>query len=358
MSGLTCEPLSFAVISEPQLSQVTDEDGEGIKQIEGVLVNKYCTEFLILADNIDADLVRRKLSSKGDSMLVVGDADVVKVHIHTDHPGKVLEFCGSLGNLTDIKIDNMQLQNEEYSSEREHSEGHGTNVINLAKTAADSVPKSLGVVAVVPGQGLAEIFESLGVDFVVPGGQTMNPSTEDLVKAVNRVNAESVIILPNNKNVIFSAQQVRELVDKTVGVVPTRSVPQGIAALMYLMPDESLDENVSLMEENMKEVKTGEVTYAVRATVAGDLQIEEKDIIGLAEGKIAVVGSSVCDVTKRLIDHMMDEESSVISIYYGADQDFSEAEQLRELTQNDYPDCEVELYEGGQPLYYYIVSVE
>ncbi|NLJ74682.1 MAG: DAK2 domain-containing protein [Firmicutes bacterium] len=358
VSGLTCEPLSFAVISEPQLSQVTDEDGEGIKQIEGVLVNKYCTEFLILADNIDADLVRRKLSSKGDSMLVVGDADVVKVHIHTDHPGKVLEFCGSLGNLTDIKIDNMQLQNEEYSSEREHSEGHGTNVINLAKTAADSVPKSLGVVAVVPGQGLAEIFESLGVDFVVPGGQTMNPSTEDLVKAVNRVNAESVIILPNNKNVIFSAQQVRELVDKTVGVVPTRSVPQGIAALMYLMPDESLDENVSLMEENMKEVKTGEVTYAVRATVAGDLQIEEKDIIGLAEGKIAVVGSSVCDVTKRLIDHMMDEESSVISIYYGADQDFSEAEQLRELTQNDYPDCEVELYEGGQPLYYYIVSVE
>lgn len=358
VSGLTCEPLSFAVISEPQLSQVTDEDGEGIKQIEGVLVNKYCTEFLILADNIDADLVRRKLSSKGDSMLVVGDADVVKVHIHTDHPGKVLEFCGSLGNLTDIKIDNMQLQNEEYSSEREHSEGHGTNVINLAKTAADSVPKSLGVVAVVPGQGLAEIFESLGVDFVVPGGQTMNPSTEDLVKAVNRVNAESVIILPNNKNVIFSAQQVRELVDKTVGVVPTRSVPQGIAALMYLMPDESLDENVSLMEENMKEVKTGEVTYAVRATVAGDLQIEEKDIIGLAEGKIAVVGSSVCDVTKRLIDHMMDEESSVISIYYGVDQDFSEAEQLRELTQNDYPDCEVELYEGGQPLYYYIVSVE
>jgi dihydroxyacetone kinase-like predicted kinase len=186
----------------------------------------------------------------------------------------------------------------------------------------------------------------------------MNPSTEDLVKAVNSVNAESVIILPNNKNVIFSAQQAKELTEKQVGVVPTRSVPQGISALMYFVAEDSLEDNLAAMEEGMWEVKTGEVTYAVRSTVAGDLHIEERDIIGLAEGKIAVVGATPTGVAQDLIRKMVDEDSSVISIYYGADLEPEAADELDELISAEYPDCEVEVHSGGQPLYYYIVSVE
>jgi dihydroxyacetone kinase-like predicted kinase len=186
----------------------------------------------------------------------------------------------------------------------------------------------------------------------------MNPSTEDLVRAVDSVNAEAVIILPNNKNVIFSAQQARELTEKTVGVVPTRSVPQGISALMYFVAEDPLEENLAAMEEGMREVKTGEVTYAVRSTVAGDLHIEERDIIGLAEGKIAVVGSTPTAVAQDLVRTMVDEDSSVISIYYGSDLDDQAAQELHELISTEFPDCEVEVYPGGQPLYYYIVSVE
>jgi len=326
-----------------------------------VTVNRYCTEFIILGNGIDALAVRRELEGKGDSLLVVSDADVVKVHIHTDHPGEVLEFCGKLGELTEIAIDNMRLQNQEFAS---HEESHhldysvGNNVIEFPNSAVPADPKPLGVVAVVPGEGLAEIFRSLGVDYVVPGGQTMNPSTEDLVKAVSSVNAEQVIILPNNKNVIFSAQQARELAEKPVAVVPTRSVPQGITALMYYVAEDSLEDNLAAMEEAMREVKTGEVTYAVRSTVAGDLHIEERDIIGLAEGKIAVVGSSPTEVARDLLKKMVDENSSVISIYYGADLNAETAQELNELIRAEFPDCEVEVYHGGQPLYYYIVSVE
>lgn len=326
-----------------------------------VSVNRYCTEFIILGSGIDAVAVRRELEPKGDSLLVVADDDVVKVHIHTDHPGQVLEFCGQFGELTEIAIDNMRLQNQEFAS---HEETHhldysvGNNVINFPNSAVYAEPKPLGVVAVVPGEGLAEIFKSLGVDYVVAGGQTMNPSTEDLVKAVESVNAEAVIILPNNKNVIFSAQQARELTEKPVAVVPTRSVPQGIAALMYYVAEDSLEENLAAMEEGMREVKTGEVTYAVRSTVAGDLQIEERDIIGLAEGKIAVVGPTPTVVARDLLRKMVDEESSMISIYYGADLDETAAQELNELVRAEFPDCEVEIYRGGQPLYYYIVSVE
>jgi dihydroxyacetone kinase-like predicted kinase len=255
----------------------------------------------------------------------------------------------------------MRLQNQEFAS---HEESHhldysvGNNVIDFPVNSGQSEPKPIGIVAVVSGDGLAEIFKSLGVDYVVAGGQTMNPSTEDLVRAVDSVNAEAVIILPNNKNVIFSAQQARELTEKTVGVVPTRSVPQGISALMYFVAEDPLEENLAAMEEGMREVKTGEVTYAVRSTVAGDLHIEERDIIGLAEGKIAVVGSTPTAVAQDLVRTMVDEDSSVISIYYGSDLDDQAAQELHELISTEFPDCEVEVYPGGQPLYYYIVSVE
>ena len=358
-AGLTTSPEEMEELLAEQPTAPADT-ADLARLSQEVVVNKYCTEFIILGEGIDPELIRTELAPKGDSMIVVGDEQVTKVHIHTDYPGEVLQFCGELGNLTEIAIDNMMLQNQEFAS---HDENHRLdystdNVVGFPAVDSASEPKSVGIVAVVAGDGLAEIFRSLGVDHVVTGGQTMNPSTEDLVKAVNSLNAESVIILPNNKNVIFSAQQVKELVDKKVGVVSTRSAPQGISAMMYFVEDDTLEENLVAMEGSLSEVKTGEVTYAVRSTVAGDLQIEERDIIGLAEGKIAVVGASPDAVALDLVRTMVDEDSSVISIYYGEDHSAEEAEKLGNTLQNDYPDCEVEVYSGGQPLYYYIVSVE
>lgn len=361
MLGLTASPEELAELLTEH-AQVELQVVEQTQVSHEVLVNKYCTEFIVLGEGVDVTELRAKLEPLGDSLIVVGDDDVVKVHIHTDHPGQVLDHCGKLGNLTEIAIDNMFLQNQEFAN---HQENHtldwnssADKVVEFPAPEQKAEPKPLGVVAVVPGEGLAEIFRSLGVDYVVAGGQTMNPSTEDLVKAVNSVNAEAVIILPNNKNVIFSAQQVKELADCQVGVVPTRSIPQGISALMYFVAEDSLEDNLATMEQGMREVKTGEVTYAVRSTVAGDLQIEERDIIGLTEGKIAVVGATPGGVTKDLLRTMVDEDSSVISIYYGADQDPKGAEELHAEISEEYPDCEVEVYSGGQPLYYYIVSVE
>jgi len=368
--GLVCifEGFLMALTTPPEeieevlVEQVTSEKQTAdLKRTQEVLVNKYCTEFIILGEGVDPNVVRSELESRGDSMIVVGDGNVTKVHIHTDNPGYVLQFCGGLGDLTEIDIDNMMLQKEEFANHNDshHLDYNTNNVVGFPGVAVNSAaPKEVGVVAVVAGEGLADIFRSLGVDYVVQGGQTMNPSTEDLVMAVNSVNAESVIILPNNKNVIFSAQQVKELVDKKVGVVPTRSAPQGISALMYFVEGDSLEDNIAAMESSMNEVKTGEITYAVRSTVAGDLQIEEKDIIGLAEGKIAVVGSSPSNVARDLLRTMVDEESTVISVYYGADQSAEEAEALSTTLQEEHPHCEVEVYSGGQPLYYYIVSVE
>lgn len=358
VAGLTASPEELDELLSHQAVPLVELT---LKTTSEVVVNKYCTEFIILGDGIDPETIRRKIGGKGDSMIVVGDGDVVKVHIHTDHPGDVLQYCSSLGDLTEIAIDNMRLQNLEYEQHEQnhHLQLNGSNVVDFPQTAPQGEAKSVGVVAVVPGEGLAEIFRSLGVDYVVPGGQTMNPSTEDLVHAVENVNAESVIILPNNKNVIFSAQQVRELVeDKQVGVVSTRSAPQGISALMYFVPDDKLEDNLAAMESSMRDVKTGEVTYAVRSTVAGDLQIEERDIIGLSEGKIAVVGSDPSDVALDLLETMVDQDSSVISIYYGADQDQQGAEKFDAAAKERYPQCEVEMYFGGQPLYYYIVLVE
>lgn len=356
VAGLTTSTEDLeALLSEP--IEPTTEGPDRPTLGGQVLVNKYCTEFIIIGDVIDPDPIRKELETKGDSMIVVGDEDVVKVHIHTDYPGQVLEFCGQFGNLTEIAIDNMFLQNQDFANDEE-SHHLNLNPENVVSFPQMSEPKSVGIVSVVAGDGLAEIFKSLGVDHIVIGGQTMNPSTEDLVTAVNSVNAESVIILPNNKNVIFSAQQVKELVDKEVGVVPTRSAPQGISALMYFVGDDSLEDNVAAMERSMREVKTGEVTYAVRSTVAGDLQIEERDIIGLLEGKIAIVGSSPGGVAMDLVRTMVDEDSTVISLYYGEDQQPQAAEELGAMLSEEYPDFEVEVYSGGQPLYYYIVSVE
>ncbi len=334
---------------------------EGITRIAGVLKNKYCTEFLIKGSNLNADQIRQAIESKGDSVLVVGDEQVVKVHIHTDHPGQVLEYCGQLGDLTEIAIDNMKLQNEMITDDKLQQNNNVVsfplNKVNQTATH-NGETKPIGIVAVVPGDGLSEIFTSLGVDYVIHGGQTMNPSTEEIVHAVEQINAEAVIILPNNKNVIFSAQQAKDLCAKRVEVVATRTIPQGIAAMVGFAEHLSLDENLAAMEQELENVRSGEITFAVRSTKAGEIDIEEQDYIGLAEGKIVTAGRSLTAVGLELLDNLVDEDSSLISIYVGDNQDMQAAEEFKALVEEKFDFCKVELYHGGQPLYFYIMSVE
>lgn len=336
-----------------------EQTQEAITRIEGVLVNKYCTEFLIKGEQLDVDQIRSDLAPKGESLLVVGDQKVVKIHIHTDHPGQVLEYCTGIGNLTDIKIDNMQYQNERITEPgTQGKNGLEAPSSPIISRNSSKEKKPIGVVAVVPGDGLAEIFTSLGVDIALYGGQTMNPSTEELVRAVEEVNADSVIILPNNKNVIFSAEQVKELVEKRVEVIATATVPQGIAAMIGFGDHLDLEANLQSMQEQLAHVRSGEITFAVRSTKAGELSIEEQDYIGLADGKIVAAGQSLTDVGVSLLDNLVDDSSSLISIYFGGDLEPETAELFKQEVANRYGHCEVELYYGGQPLYFYIISVE
>ena len=334
------------VVSEETKTPVTDviqPFEEGITLIDGVLVNKYCTEFIIQGKDLDVGYIRDHLEPHGESMLVVGDGDVVKVHIHTDHPGLVLEFCAEQGDLTEIKIDNMKLQNQQYTQNKS------------MEAEKESVRKPIGIVAVSPGKELSEIMMSLGVDEIVHGGQTMNPSTEELVKPVENVNADAVII--QTTRILFSRTAGSRVLLKNLARV-SLTVCSRIASLISFNPEASLEATLAVMVQALRFVKTGEVTYAVRASKAGELNIEEQDIIGLVEGKISCVGQCIADVTIQLVEHMVSEDSSVISIYYGQDQDPEEAEALRDALEEKYPDCEVEVYKGGQPLYYYILSVE
>ena len=340
------------------LDEIVVQDGinqEVISRIKGELKNKYCTEFIIKGNNLDVNQIRKKLEPKGDSLLVVGESDLIKIHIHTDGPGQILDICTKLGDLTDIKIDNMQLQNETISQAAGNIVTFPTD--KIANTPVDE-PKEIGIVAVVPGQGLAEIFLSLGVDKIIPGGQTMNPSTEELIQAVEEVNADSVIILPNNKNVIFSAEQVKEFVDKKVEVIRCKTIPQGIAALIGFGNHMDFEQNVNAMKEGMEHIYSGEITYAVRSTKAGELNIEEQDFIGLADGKIVAAGQSLNQVGMQVLASLVKESSSLISIYFGDNIITDEAEAFSTLVKEKYKECEVELYSGGQPLYYYILSVE
>lgn len=340
------------------LDEIVVQDGidqEVISRIKGELKNKYCTEFIIKGNNLDVNQIRKKLEPKGDSLLVVGESDLIKIHIHTDGPGQILDICTKLGDLTDIKIDNMQLQSETISQAAGNIVTFPTD--KIANTPVDE-PKEIGIVAVVPGQGLAEIFLSLGVDKIIPGGQTMNPSTEELIQAVEEVNADSVIILPNNKNVIFSAEQVKEFVDKKVEVIRCKTIPQGIAALIGFGNHMDFEQNVNAMKEGMEHIYSGEITYAVRSTKAGELNIEEQDFIGLADGKIVAAGQSLNQVGMQVLASLVKESSSLISIYFGDNIITDEAEAFSTLVKEKYKECEVELYSGGQPLYYYILSVE
>lgn len=328
---------------------------------EEALKFRYCTEFLVRGKGINLDKIRSALEPRGDSLLVVGDSNLTKVHVHTNNPGWVLEFCGAMGDLLEIDINNMAEQNRDFEERQGNKEEEGVSTLydedeeNFPALLED---REVSVVAVVAGSGLEKIFRSLGVDSIIRGGQTMNPSTQDLFQAVEECRAENVIILPDNGNVVLTAQQVPQVTSKNVVVIPTKSVPQGIAALLAFDPAKSLEENESNMLSAFHNIKTGEVTYAVRNSKFNGVEIEEKDIIGLLDGEIRTVGKSTSEVTKDLIEEMLDEDSELISLYYGSDLPSEDAEAVYEELVNDYPDHEIELHYGGQPLYFYFISVE
>lgn len=315
----------------------------------------YCTEFIIMLNkvfNIKAEMdFKAYLESIGDSIVVVADEDVVKVHVHTNDPGLAIQRALKYGALSNMKIDNMRLEHQEKLFKQSQKEA-----------AAESEPmpkKDVGFIAVSVGEGINEIFKSLGVDYIIEGGQTMNPSTEDMLNAIDKVNADTVFILPNNKNIILAANQAQMLVkDKKIIVIPTKTVPQGITAVINYIPDLSAEENEQTMTEEIKNVATGQVTYAVRDTNIDGKEIKQGDFMGLGDSGILSVGTTITDVALSMIDEMMQDELELISIYYGYEITEEDAENLKKLTEEKYPDCDIELQYGGQPIYYYIVSAE
>ncbi len=320
----------------------------------------YCTEFIIMLEKEYTMETENKfkayLESIGDSIVVVSDDDIVKVHVHTNDPGLAIQRALTYGSLTRMKIDNMR----EEHNERVIS-GSGAEALQEAAPAAkaEEPRKKDGFVAVSVGAGINEIFTALGADCIIEGGQTMNPSTEDVLNAIESVNADNVYILPNNKNIILAAEQAKSLTeDKNVVVIPSKTVPQGIAALINYAYDKEPEANAEQMTAEMKKVKTGQVTYAVRDTSIDGMEIKQGNIMGLDDSTIRAVGDSIADTAFELIENLMDEDSELITLYYGEETSEEEANALAERIMEAYPDAEVEVHSGNQPIYYYIMSVE
>ncbi len=306
----------------------------------------YCTEFIIQKSSPDRQATQfsAAIRSKGDCMLVIDDDEIVKVHIHTNHPGFVIEEALKLGELINIKIDNMKYQHEE--------------IEESAEAAPQEPAKKYGVVAVSVGEGIGEVFKSVNVDYIVEGGQTMNPSTQDLLDAVNKVNAENIFILPNNKNIILAAEQVNDLTDKNVVVIPTKNMPQGISAMLAFEEEVDVETNTEAMMEMMSTVKCGQVTFAARDSEVGGFEIHEGDVMGMIGSDISNIGNDLNDVTYELAEKMIDEDTALVTIYYGADTDEAKASELCEKLAEKHGDIDVSVISGGQPVYYYMIAVE
>ena len=349
----------------------------------------YCTEFIIMLEkpfNVKLELdFKAFLESIGDSIVLVADDDIVKVHVHTNDPGMAIQRALKYGALSNMKIDNMRLEHQEKIFKESEKLAAGVNDgtglpedVNVtveacgdAKQGVDadesglkiapsaSEKKEMGFIAVSVGEGLDEIFSSLGVDIIISGGQTMNPSTEDFVNACNKINAENIFIFPNNKNIVMAANQAKFLVeDKNIVVIPTKTIPQGVTAIINYVPDMTVEENESVMLSEIANVKSGEVTYAVRDTMIDDKEIKEGDYMGIGDKGILSVGTDMNNVVYEMVDAMADEDTELISIYYGEDVDEESADELCRNLADKYGDCDVELQFGGQPIYYYIVSCE
>ena len=327
----------------------------------------YCTEFIVNVEKTyDMDEEQKfkgYLESIGDCVVVVSDDDIIKVHVHTNHPGLAFEKGLTYGSLSRMKIDNMR---------EEHHERLIQNASNVAQTpetpaeakkeeapASNEPRKPYGFIAVSIGKGLGEIFKGIGADYLIEGGQTMNPSTEDMLNAIEKVNADVIYILPNNKNIILAAEQAKSLVeDKKIFVVPSKTVPQGIAALINFLPDLSPEENLENMTSEMGRIHTGQITYAVRNTNIDGMEIHEGDIMGIGDSGMLAVGQNVNETVLETLKRMVEDESELISVYFGEDVTEEDAEALVEKVQTAFPNCEVELNDGGQPVYYYLLSVE
>ena len=322
------------------------------------IVFGYCTEFMVRFEEdklsnhpFDESTFRNDLSEYGDSLLVIADEDVVKVHIHSEQPGEVLTYGQRYGNLINMKIENMRQQHTNIVGET-----HTTS-----KSDADLVPKEIqeyGIVTVSMGSGIAELFKSIGAHAVIEGGQTMNPSTEDIVKAVKDVRAKKVFILPNNKNIIMAAEQAKDVADEEIYVIPSKTVPQGLAALLAFNPTAAVDENNAAMKEALNHVKSGQITFAVRDTSIDGLEIEKDDFMGISEGKIVVKNKDRGNAALDLLALMLDENSEILTIIYGEDVTEEEVAKLSSFVEEEYEDVEVEIHDGGQPLYSYIFSIE
>lgn len=317
----------------------------------------YCTEFIILLNktfNIKNEIdFKEYLESIGDSIVVVADGDVVKVHVHTNDPGLAIQRALKYGALSNMKIDNMRLEHQEKVIKEQQMKEQEQ------KKEPEMSHKEVGFIAVSVGEGMSEIFRGLGADYIIEGGQTMNPSTEDMLNAIDRVNADTIFILPNNKNIILAANQAKTMVeDKKIIVIPTKTVPQGITAIINYVPDMDPEDNAATMECEIKNVLTGQVTYAVRDTMIDDKEIKQGDYMGIGDSGILSVGRDMEEVTFNMIKAMMHDDLELISIYYGSDVSEEAAEAIKAKVEETYPDCDVELQMGGQPIYYYVISME
>lgn len=328
----------------------------------------YCTQFLIMLEKPittrQENEFKEYLEGIGDSIVVVADDEIVKVHVHTNDPGLAMQRGLTYGSLTTIIIENMKLERDEKISalkEKEMQSGTIDAATKSEATAAEPAmpPKEMGFISVSIGEGINEIFKGLGVDYIIEGGQTMNPSTEDMLNAIEKVNAKTIFILPNNKNIVLAANQAASLVeDKNIIVIPTKTVPQGITALINFIPDSTPEENEERMNAEIGMVKTGQVTYAVRDTVIDDKEIKQDDYMGIGDKGILSVGQELEATVLDMVGQLIDEDSAIVSVYYGEDASEEAAEAIGAKIEEDYPDVEVEVHYGGQPIYYYVISVE
>lgn len=330
----------------------------------------YCTEFIIvlnapMSDN-EEHAYKAFLESIGDSIVVVADDEIVKTHVHTNDPGLALQKALTFGSLSKIKIDNMREEHQEKLikdsqklAAQQKAEEEAYEAAQADEKTNNMPAKEMGFVSVSIGEGMNEVFRGLGVDYLIEGGQTMNPSTEDMLNAIEHVNAKTVFILPNNKNIIMAANQAVDLVeDKQIIVIPTKTIPQGITALVNYIPDHSAEENKEQMMAEIENVKTGQVTYAVRDTEIDGKTIKKNDFMGIGDKSILSVGTDLRATTLEMVDAMVDEDSAIVSIYFGSDSDEDSANELAAAIEEKYPDVEVEVNDGGQPIYYYVISVE
>lgn len=330
----------------------------------------YCTEFIIvlnapMSDN-EEHAYKAFLESIGDSIVVVADDEIVKTHVHTNDPGLALQKALTFGSLSKIKIDNMREEHQEKLikdsqklAAQQKAEEEAYEAAQAEEKTNNMPAKEMGFVSVSIGEGMNEVFRGLGVDYLIEGGQTMNPSTEDMLNAIEHVNAKTVFILPNNKNIIMAANQAVDLVeDKQIIVIPTKTIPQGITALVNYIPDHSAEENKEQMMAEIENVKTGQVTYAVRDTEIDGKTIKQNDFMGIGDKSILSVGTDLKATTLEMVDAMVDEDSAIVSIYFGSDSDEDSANELAAAIEEKYPDVEVEVNDGGQPIYYYVISVE